>query len=80
MYDEIVIIVALVETNFWYLFLFVLVCSGESITAWLFLDYVTRHLMRVGRLLKTKDCEIRHTLWANCVSICSEEEMMTVNY
>ena len=30
------------------LFLFVLVCCGESITVWLFLGYVTRHLMRVG--------------------------------
>ena len=36
--DEIVIIVASVGTNFWFLFLFVLVCFGESITVWLFLD------------------------------------------
>ena len=43
--------------KFCFLFLFVSVCSGKSITVWLFLGYVTRYLMRVGRLLKTKDCE-----------------------
>ena len=44
----IVVAIMLLQGKYIFYLFFMFTCSGESIAVWLFLGYVTRHLMSVG--------------------------------